>query len=218
MENPFCLTRKDFVTPLGTLKVDKELVDAVQSRCSQDLFRDEGVQRAEHSIEFQCVFLRYLYPEPHPLRIVPILSGSFHEAIDKGVSPMEIKPIRQFIDAVRGAVSSLEREVCYIASADLAHMGLQFGDHEGIDEYHLRVISQEDREMLGYAEKMEGEGFFSSISREKDRRRICGLPSIYSMLRALDAAEGKLLKYDKAFAPETQSVVTFASLAFYSAE
>ena len=26
MENPFCLTRKDFVTPLGTLNVDKELV------------------------------------------------------------------------------------------------------------------------------------------------------------------------------------------------
>ncbi|MGZ3559846.1 MAG: AmmeMemoRadiSam system protein B, partial [Thermodesulfobacteriota bacterium] len=53
MENPFCLTRKDFVTPLGTLNVDKELVDAIQSRCPDDLFKDEGVQRSEHSIEFQ---------------------------------------------------------------------------------------------------------------------------------------------------------------------
>lgn len=215
MENPFCLTRKDFVTPLGTLNVDKELVDAVQSRCPEDLFKDEGVQRSEHSIEFQCVFLRYLYPEPNPLKIVPILSGSFHEAIDKGVSPMEFKPIRQFINALREAVSSLGREVCYIASADLAHMGLQFGDREGIHEYDLRVISQEDHEMLGYAERMDGEGFFSSISKEKDRRRICGLPSIYSMLRILDAGEGRLLKYDQAFTPEAQSVVTFASLAFY---
>jgi MEMO1 family protein len=215
MENPFCLTRKDFVTPLGTLKVDKELVDAVQSRCPEDLFKDEGVQRSEHSIEFQCVFLRYLYPEPNPLKIVPILSGSFHEAIDKGVSPMELKPIQQFVDALKEAVSSLGREVCYIASADLAHMGLQFGDREGINEYDLRVISQEDHEMLGYAERMDGEGFFSSISKERDRRRICGLPSIYSMLRILEAKEGRLLKYDQAFTPETQSVVTFASFAFY---
>ena len=215
MENPFCLTRKDFVTPLGPLKVDRELVDAVQSRCPEDLFKDEGVQRSEHSIEFQCVFLRYLYPEPNPLKIVPILSGSFHEAIDKGVSPMELKPIRQFIDALKEAVSSLGREVCYIASADLAHMGFQFGDREGIHEYDLRVISQEDHEMLGYAERMDGEGFFSSISREKDRRRICGLSSIYSMLRVLEANGGKLLKYDQAFTPETHSVVSFASLAFY---
>lgn len=215
MKNPFCLTRKDFVTPLGTLNADKELVDAIQSRCPDDLFEDEGVQRSEHSVEFQCVFLRYLYPEPNSLKIVPILTGSFHEAIEKGISPMEIKPIRQFIDALRGAVSSLGREVCYIASADLAHMGLQFGDRDGVSEYGLRVIAQEDQEMLEYAEKMDGEGFFSSISRERDRRKICGLPAIYSMLNTLEVKEGKLLKYGQAFTPETQSVVTFASLAFY---
>jgi AmmeMemoRadiSam system protein B len=215
MENPFCLTRKDFITPLGTLNVDKELVDAIQSRCPDDLFKDEGVQRSEHSIEFQCVFLQYLYPEPNPLKIIPILSGSFHEAIEQRISPMELKPIRQFIDALKEAVSSLGREVCYIASADLSHMGLQFGDREGISEYGLRVLSQEDQEMLGYVEKMDGEGFFSSISRERDRRRVCGFPAIYSMLKTLEAKEGKLLKYGQAFNPETQSVVTFASLAFY---
>jgi AmmeMemoRadiSam system protein B len=215
MENPFCLSRKDFVTPLGTLNVDKELVDAIQSRCPDDLFEDEGVHRSEHSIEFQCVFLRYLYPEPSSVKIVPILCGSFHEAIERGISPMELKPIRQFIDALKEAVSSLGIEVCYIASADLAHMGVQFGDRDGVSEYGLRVIAQEDQEMLEYAEKMDGEGFFSSISRERDRRKICGLPAIYSMLNTLEAKEGKLLKYDQAFTPETGSVVTFASLAFY---
>jgi AmmeMemoRadiSam system protein B len=215
MENPFCLTRKDFITPLGTLNVDKELVDAIQSRCPNDLFKYERVHRSEHSIEFQCVFLRYLYPEPIPLKIVPILSGSFHEAIEQRISPIELEPIRQFIEALKEAVSYLRREVCYIASADLSHMGLQFGDPEGISEYGLRVLSQEDQEMLGYVEKMDGEGFFSLISREKDRRRICGFPAIYSMLKTLEAKEAKLLKYGQAFTPETQSVVTFASLAFY---
>ena len=41
------------------------------------------------------------------------------------------------------------------------------------------------------------------------------MPAIYSMLKTLEAKEGKLLKYGQAFTPETQSVVTFASLAFY---
>ena len=215
MQSPFCLTRKDFITPLGTLNVDRELVDAIQSRCSEDLFKDEGVHRSEHSIEFQCVFLRYLYPEPISLKVVPILSGSFHEAVDQRISPMDLEPIRQFVDAMKKSVLSLGREVCYIASADLAHMGLQFGDRQGISEYGLRVLSQEDQEMLEYAKKMDGEGFFSLISNERDRRRICGLPAIYSMVKALEAKEGRLLKYGQAFTPETQSVVSFASLAFY---
>jgi hypothetical protein len=215
MVNPFCLTQKDFVTPLGKLSVDKELVDAIQSRCSEDLFKDEIVHRSEHSIEFQCVFLRYLFPEPDSLKIVPVLTGSFHGAIGKRVSPMDLRPVRQFIDATKEAISSVGREVCCVASADLAHMGLQFGDREGVSEYGLRVISQQDHQMLEYAEKMDGEGFFESISREGDQRKICGLPPIYSMLKILEAKEGKLLKYDQAFAPETQSVVTFASLAFY---
>ena len=49
MENPFCLTRKDFMTPLGTLSVDRELIDAIQSRCSYDLFKDEGVHQRDCS-------------------------------------------------------------------------------------------------------------------------------------------------------------------------
>jgi AmmeMemoRadiSam system protein B len=214
-QNFFCLTRKDFMTPLGRLDTDGEVVDAIQSRCSEDLFKDEGVHRSEHSVEFQCIFLRYLYPEPLSLKIVPILCGSFHESVERGISPMELKPVRQFIEALRESISSLGKEVCYLASADLSHMGLQFGDQEGMREYDLRTLAEEDQAMLGYVERMEAEGFFSSIMKERDRRRVCGLPAIYTMLKVLEAKEGKLIKYGQAFTPETQSVVSFASLAFY---
>lgn len=214
-EKPFCLTRKDFLTPLGPLPVDGELVDAIQSRHHEDLFKEEGVHRSEHSVEFQCVFLRYLYPDPAPLRVVPILCGSFHDAIERGISPMEEKSFQQFIEALNESVSFLGRKVCYVASADLAHMGLQFGDREGIGEYDLRILAEEDQGMLEYVEKMDGEGFFSSISRERDRRRICGLPAIYTLLKTMEAREGQLLKYGQAFTPDNHSVVTFASLAFY---
>jgi AmmeMemoRadiSam system protein B len=128
---------------------------------------------------------------------------------------MEIKPIRQFIDALKVSVSSWGEEVCYIASADLSHMGHQFGDQEGVREYDLRVLTEEDHEMLEYVERVDGEGFFSSILKERDRRRICGLPPIYAMLKVLEAKEGKLIKYGQAYTRETQSVVSFASLAFY---
>lgn len=213
-EKPFCFTRKEFRTPLGSLPVDQELIDAIQSRYPDDLFKDEAVHRSEHSVEFQCVFLRYLYPDPAPLKIVPILCGSFHEFIEKGISPLEERPVRQFIEGLKESVSSLGRKVFYLASADLAHMGLQFGDPEGIREYDLRILAEEDQAMLAFVERLDGEGFFSSILKEKDRRRICGLPAIYTLLSTMEAKEGRLLRYGQAFTPDTQSVVTFASLGF----
>ena len=215
MQNPFCLTRKHFLTPLGPLETDRALIDAIQSKCAYDLFRDEWVHRSEHSIEFQCVLLRFLIPPPTPIQIVPILAGSFHQAIERGMSPMEIEPVRQFIDAMREALAPDGKKVCFIASADLAHMGLQFGDPRGIGEYDLRLLAEEDREMLGHVERVDADGFFESIKKDRDRRRICGLPAIYTMLQTMNAEEGTLLKYDQAFTPETQSVVSFASLAFF---
>jgi len=215
MEHPFCLTRKDFLTPLGRLEADQSLIDGIQSRCSYDLFGDESIHRSEHSIEFQCVFLRYLFPEPHPIKIVPILSGSFHEAIAKGVSPLEVEPIRQFVDALKKTFQTYPTDVCYMASADLAHLGLQFGDPEGMEEYELRVLEAEDQEMLGWVERLDPEGFYRSIMKDQDRRRICGFPAIYTMLNVMEVRKGKLLKYGQAFTAETQSVVSFASLAFY---
>ena len=215
MHHPFCLTRKNFLTPLGSLETDRALVNAIQSKCPYDLFTDEWIHRSEHSIEFQCVFLRFLIPPPTPIRIVPILAGSFHEVIEEGASPKDIEPVRQFTDALRETLAPYGKKVCFIASADLAHMGLQFGDRRGIGEYDLRVLAEEDRQMLRHVERVDAEDFFESIKKDCDRRRICGLPAIYTMLQTMNAAEGTLLKYDQAFTPETQSVVSFASLAFY---
>ncbi len=212
-DSPFSLTKKDFNTPLGKLETDQELIDTIQSRCPYDLSHDEIAHRTEHSVEFQCLFLRFLYPEPAPIRIVPILCGSFHEAMAQGVSPAGLKPVRQFIDALRESVSKSSEEICYVVSADLAHMGLQFGD-EGVGEYDLRILEETDREMLGHVERMDGEGLWSFVSRERDRRKICGLPAIYTLLQVLETKEGKLLKYGQAFTREAGSVVTFASLGF----
>jgi len=69
---------------------------------------------------------------------------------------------------------------------------------------------------LEHSEKLDAEGFYRSIEEEKDRRRICGLSPIYSLLSTVDAQRGKILDYDQALEPDTGSVVSFASVAFYS--
>jgi AmmeMemoRadiSam system protein B len=181
-----------------------------------DFFEDEFVHKAEHSIELQLVFLRALWRQKNPFGIVPVLCGSFHEAILRNISPLELPGVAQFVEALKTTIAKSERKVCLLASADLAHVGLRFGDAQAPNRFTLESLDEDDRRLLEYAQRVDAEGFYESLRREKDRRRVCGLPPIYTLLQVVDAQEGKLLKYGQSLDSATQSVVTFASLAFYA--
>jgi AmmeMemoRadiSam system protein B len=215
-QQPFALTQKDFQTPWGPVETDRVFLDEIRDLCPFDFYRDEIIHKAEHSIELQLIFLRALRSPKDPFRIVPVLCGSFHEAVLKGISPMELPGVAPFIDALQTAIAKRRGRVCLLASADLAHVGLRFGDAEAPNRFTLESMGEGDRRLLEYAERVDAEGFYHSIRQEGDRRRICGLPPIYTLLKLIDAREGKLLKYGQSMDPPTQSVVTFASLAFFA--
>ena len=101
-----------------------------------------------------------------------------------------------------------------MASADLAHVGPRFGDPRPLTPGQLREVADADRELLATVESGDAETFFQSVSRDRDRRRICGLPPIYAALRLLPGARGRLLRYTQW--PDPQGTVTFASLALYA--
>ena len=216
MKQPFALTRKHFQTPWGQVETDADFLSAVEAGCGSDLYQDEFAHRMEHSIELQLVFLRALCPGKASFQIVPILCGSFQEAILNGTSPMSLPGVAPFIATLKTAAAQTGKKVCFLASADLAHVGLRFGDREPPNRLSLRSLAEEDRLLLGYAERSDAEGFFTLLAREKDRRKVCGLSPIYTLLRLLEGVPGRLLKYGQSVDSNTQSVVTFASLAFYA--
>ena len=213
---PFALTQKDFQTPWGPVETDRAFLDEVRKLCPIDFYEDEIAHKAEHSIELQLIFLRALWGQRDPFRIIPVLCGSFHEAILKDISPMELPGVGRFIEALQTAIAKRPSRVCLLASADLAHVGLRFGDAEAPNRLSLQSMGEEDRRLLEYAQRVDAEGFYNSIRLERDRRRICGFPPIYTLLKLVEARDGKLLKYDQSMDLSTQSVVTFASLAFFS--
>src|SRR5438093_4151979 len=57
----FGLTRKPFVTPLGESAVDLPLVDALVSEAPGAILMEDYCHSIEHSIEFQVLFLQYIY-------------------------------------------------------------------------------------------------------------------------------------------------------------
>ena len=213
-DNPFILTRKPFSTPLGTIDTDTEFLDRIEDKCKWDLYEGEIFHRTEHSIEFQVVFLQHILKEKN-FKIIPVLCNSFHQFVGNGSSPFEDKKISTFLTELKKIIDSYGDSVVVIAGVDLAHVGPKFGDKDQVDEKTLSWIRDRDAISLEYTEKIDAEGFYRSVEEEKDKRKICGLSSIYSMLKVTDASYGTILDYDNALEEDTGSVVTFASAGYY---
>ncbi len=218
MGTAFAATRKPFETPFGPVPSAGDFLDRLQSLYGMDLFADEFSHRAEHSIEFQAVYLRYLGLAGGEARgrIAPILCGSFPGLVPPGGSPMEVPAVGQFVEALRAAVAEYPGRVCIIAGADLAHVGPQFGDPSPVTNAFLERVAEGDQEMLEFVARTDAEGFYQQVMRDDDSRRICGLSPIYVMLAALQNAQGRVLKYTQWVDSTGYGSVTFASVVFCS--
>jgi hypothetical protein len=212
-KNAFILTNKDFQTPFGTAYTDKDFVSSVTDKYKGNLFEDELIHKIEHSIEFQVVFLQYILGDKD-FQIVPILCSSFHEMIEADKLPSKVPAFSDFVSALKETISQNGRSVCFIAGADLSHVGKQFGDQIELSSTILSVIEMRDKEMLGYVENVDADGFYASIQKDGDDRKICGLSPIYTMLKTMEVSSGRLLKYNQAPDYNTDSVVSFASMSF----
>ena len=169
----FVLTCKDFETPLGVVPTDRSYVDGLASLAGRDLFDDELSHRTEHSIEFQVVFLQYLLGGRRDFTIVPILVGSFHDLMERGIDPIADPDVQRFIEALRIVEAGHGKSVAYIGGIDLCHVGPEFGDPSPVDPLLQEQVRQFDGAMLDRAAAGDPEGWFRTAGR--DRQSLAGL-------------------------------------------
>jgi AmmeMemoRadiSam system protein B len=216
--SPFILTEKSFSTPFGEVEVDTELARAIAAEFPVvDWKADEYLHKHEHSVEFPVVYLQHLYGNNHRFRILPVLTGSFHEFIASNTIPSSDPVVGHFAETVRKASEKLGRRVFYVAGADLCHRGRKFGDEQGVSEEFLEETRRNDAEMLGHVAEGRREDFFRHLQCTGDEQKVCGLPPIYmTMLTIGEECRGRLTSYDINVEDETDSFVSFAGMALYA--
>jgi hypothetical protein len=210
--SPVILTDKDFATPFGTVKTDKELVALIAKGIQGDPFAEQIAHRNEHSIELCATMLAYA-KRHKTVRIVPILVSGMTELLLNGKTPQDSPMLSSAISAVRKVLGDLGDRAAVIASADLAHMGHQFGDDFEISPLHLSQIEAKDWKSLEYVGNGDALGFYNFIAKEQDSRRICGLAPIYMTVAALAPIKGELLAYDQWLHPDKSGTVSFSAMA-----
>ena len=103
--------------------------------------------------------------------------------------------------------------VLILSGVDFAHVGKKFGDHSPpMSAVAERVQARRPRAHRNI-KRGDPEGFFADILKDRDARRICGLSPMYTQLELLRGRSARLLKYGIAMEPQSESAVSFASLA-----
>jgi len=205
------LTKQSYSTPWGVFATDGDVVDAVASALGEgEVFAEEFNHRNEHSVEAAAVWLHYLVKDKG-CELVPVLCGSFQRFIEGNRNPGDDDEIARFVEAVRKTTAN--RRTLIVAAGDLAHVGPAFGDRYPIDVLEKAKLSSADNELMSAIASGDAEGMFQQVKKEGDRRRICGLSSIYLALRLLGKARGDVTGYAQCPADEQgASVVSICGI------
>lgn len=219
-DSPWTFTPKSYETPLGPMALDDALYADLSRSVWYEPRADEWVHKNEHSLEFQAVWLRYLWSEKTP-PWVPVLVSSF-ERFSPDEAPSKIPTVEKAIKdlaAIVRAHRDAGRKVMILCGIDLAHVGPRFGDEIEITPEVEAKIEKEDRGSLIDALALDADGFYRSVIADEHWRKVCGLSALYTGLRLIKELGGethqlgRLLAYGQAPDP-AGGVVSFASALF----
>jgi len=212
MGDLFCLTEKDFETPLGVIKNDrnmvKELWDAGRAIVSENDFG----HRAEHSVEFQVIFLQHLLPEDS-FTIIPILCGPLMPSLSGYSRSAYMETAGPFLQALSGILSHGDRETLVVAGVDFSHIGPKFGHN--MPATHLQSQSEmHDQNLLKAFSNMQPDAFWEESVKVKDQFNVCGFSAMACLMEILPPSRGQILGYEVWHEQPTRSAVSFAAVVF----
>jgi AmmeMemoRadiSam system protein B len=212
------LTRKPFATPFGLARTETGLVDELARAAPDAVAVEDYCHAVEHSIEFQVVFLQHLFGPA--VRILPILCGAFLAGPQARRAPEESDQVARFIGALGELAERQGRRLSFVLGVDFAHIGRRYGDPFAAraNEGPLQAVAARDRARLDRVVAGDAGGFWDLVSERgnqhgNDDLRWCGSSPLYTFLRALPGARGRLLSYHHWNIDEA-SVVSFGALVF----
>ncbi|MEC7584024.1 MAG: AmmeMemoRadiSam system protein B [Planctomycetota bacterium] len=202
----------DWQTPLGTATTDRAFVAAVHESLGQPTPEDLLLHRDEHSLEFQVLMLQHLSIRrgSPPPRVACFLCGALPSADG---DPTAEPYLRKITTALRAAAAASGQRICYVAGADLAHLGPLFGDSDPIDQALQERLESDERVRLAHLLRGQPGAFHRAIEGHGNPDRICSAPAI-TLTALLARGAGQLLHYEQATAADRSQLVSFCAMAF----
>ena len=205
----FSLTEKDFETPLGTLRTDKDWVRTLRLAGKGIVASDDIAHRSEHSLEFQLLFLQYLFGSD--FSFIPILCGPVQPYLQNVSRPRDIPGLEKFLGALESYLKEQDSTLV-VVGIDLSHVGPKFGHGQRASFLKMEAKSH-DMALLEAVCEGDVEEFWKETKRINNRYNVCGLSCLATLLEIYPQRKGYLLDYEFWEEEATQSAVSFAAVA-----
>lgn len=208
-DGSYCLTEKDFETPLGRARTDRVAVRKLKKAGGPVISSYDISHRREHSLEFQLIFLQHLFGPSFSL--VPILCGSFAPMLERASRPSEIAGVDSFLETLRALWGEDRSHALFVAGVDFSHIGPKFGHRERASSLLLEA-RKHDQLLIKALCTGDIQAFWAESRKVKDRYNVCGFPALASLLEILPGVRGRCLDYEFWKEEPTQSAVSFAAV------
>ena len=218
MDGLFCFSSKAMDTPLGRVPVDADAVDRL-ARAAGDAAvpatQGDLPHRAEHSVEFQTLFLQHVLAPGWS--VVPVLCGSALSLPDYSRAAF-LQGAAAFCAELADLLA--EPETVCVAGVDFCHIGPKFGHQSPATDLEADARAHETV-LLERLAALDPEGFWAESARVEDGFNVCGFLAMAALLEALvllreRGTDLSCAVLDHAIWHEepTQSAVGFAAAAF----
>jgi len=208
----FAVSDKDFETPLGVAECDRQRVEKLKTAGPQVIAENDFAHRAEHSIEFQVLFLQHLLPK-NSFKIVPILCGNLQMTLSEYSRRAYREKAGAFLEALKETLKHRREEALLVAGVDFSHIGPKFG-HEMPGQYLKGQSEVHDKALLNHLVSLDADSFWEESRKVKDQYNVCGFAALACLLEVLPPCKGHLLGYEMWQEEATRSAVSYAAMAF----
>lgn len=202
------MTEFGFETPLGTLRPDAPVLERLRDAFGDKLFKDQIDFAGEHSVNLHLPWIQHLWGDvPVVVALVPDPTMAMIEDDGARVSAKE------FAGGLKTVLAQAGGRTVVVASADLSHVGPQFGDRSALDAARRREVEEADREVL--REFIEGpDRMLAHFERNGNAARWCSIGNMFVAATAVPHASREMVAYAQSADPNGGAMVTSAALAF----
>lgn len=212
-ENLFCLTEKNFKTPLGEVKNDRGAVQKLAEAGRSIVSDNDFFHKSEHSVEFQVIFLQHLLAQDS-FTIIPILCGPIIVSASEYTRKAYLEKANPFLEALSDILGDQDSETLLIAEVDFSHIGPKFC-HDMPAAYLEGQSERHDKGLLNAVSKRDTDAFWEESIRVNDQYNVCGFSAMACLMEVLPPSiRGRILDYQIWHEQPTRSAVSFAAVVF----
>jgi len=197
-----------FESPCGLCPPDMAVIDRLLDRFGQQLIVDQLDHLAEHSIQLQLPWIQYFFGDvPLVAALMPDpLTPMISDGQDRVTGPQLVEAVREVLDDIGG-------ETVYVASSDLSHVGLQFGEPRPVDDQRRLDVERHDRDMLANFLTSDPEAFLAGFTWNRNPTRWCSIGNMTAILELVQPGYVELIDYRQAYDERGLALVSSAAIA-----